>query len=176
MQFSTTISAEEFGQLLARSSSQELQLIDVRSPIEYRSVHLEFARNVPLSDLRQWAKEYRGETSKPIYVICQSGQRSERGRQQLADLGWPQVVSIAGGMAECQRAGIPVQSGRKTMSLERQVRIAAGAIVFTGVSLGFWWNPYFLAIPAFVGAGLVFAGITDTCGMALLLARMPWNR
>ncbi len=176
MQFNNTISAKEFGELLVQNASQDFHVIDVRSPAEFRSQHLTLAKNVPLSDLSQWAKDYRGDTTKPIFVICQSGQRSERARQQLVDLGWPRVVAIEGGMVKCQQAGIPILSGRKAISLERQIRIAAGSIVFAGVSLGFWWNAYFLAIPAFVGAGLVFAGITDTCGMALLLARMPWNR
>ena len=66
--------------------------------------------------------------------------------------------------------------GRKAISLERQVRIAAGSLVVLGTALGAFVHPGFLALSAFVGAGLVFAGVTDTCGMGMMLARMPWNR
>ena len=66
--------------------------------------------------------------------------------------------------------------GAKVISLERQVRIAAGLLVLVAVTLGWLVHPAFLGLAAFVGAGLVFAGVTDTCGMGLLLARMPWNR
>jgi hypothetical protein len=62
------------------------------------------------------------------------------------------------------------------MSLERQVRIAAGSLVLLGVALGAFVSQWLYGLSAFVGAGLVFAGLTDTCGMGMLLARMPWNR
>jgi len=74
-----------------------------------------------------------------------------------------------------ESAGLPLKRGAKMMSLERQVRIAAGALVFTGAVLGYFVNPAWIALSGFVGAGLVFAGITDTCGMGMLIARMPWN-
>src|SRR5271157_3127554 len=86
------------------------------------------------------------------------------------------VVNVEGGTLEWERAGLPVVRGKKTVSLERQVRIAAGSLVVLGTGLGAFVHPGFLALSAFVGAGLVFAGITDTCGMGMLLARMPWNR
>lgn len=75
-----------------------------------------------------------------------------------------------------EAAGLPVVRGKKAISLERQVRIAAGLLVLLGAILGFFVNPSFIGISAFVGAGLVFAGITDTCGMAMMLAKMPWNQ
>ena len=71
---------------------------------------------------------------------------------------------------------LPVQTGTAAIGIDRQVRITAGTRLFLGTLLGVFVNRYFLIIPGFVGAGLVFAGITDTCGMALILARMPWNR
>ena len=74
------------------------------------------------------------------------------------------------------QAGLPVVRGRKAISLERQVRIAAGLLVVTGSALGYFVNPVWIGLAAFVGAGLAFAGITDTCGMGMLLARMPWNQ
>lgn len=85
-------------------------------------------------------------------------------------------MSVEGGTLAWEGAGLPVVRGRRVISLERQVRIAAGALVVAGVLLGWLVHPAFLGLSAFVGAGLVFAGVTDTCGMGLLLARMPWNR
>ena len=76
----------------------------------------------------------------------------------------------------CTESGIPVIRGKKVMSLERQVRIAAGSMVFAGAALGFFVHPYWIGLSAFVGAGLVFAGVTDTCGMGMMLAKMPWNQ
>ena len=86
------------------------------------------------------------------------------------------VFVVEGGTDLWHEQGLPVEKGTSAISLERQVRITAGTLVFLGTLLGVFINYYFLIIPGFVGAGLVFAGVTDTCGMALLLARMPWNR
>jgi hypothetical protein len=82
---------------------------------------------------------------------------------------------VEGGTLACVEAGVPVVRGRKAISLERQVRIAAGSLVLLGAGLSFV-HPAFVGIAAFVGAGLVFAGVTDTCGMGMLIARMPWNQ
>ena len=83
---------------------------------------------------------------------------------------------MEGGTSAWQSAGLPVVKGKQVMSLERQVRIAAGALVVLGAVIGHFVHPGGFALSAFVGAGLVFAGITDTCGMGMLIARMPWNR
>jgi hypothetical protein len=86
------------------------------------------------------------------------------------------VINIEGGTNACIVAGLPVVRGKKAISLERQVRIAAGLLVLLGVILGWLVHPAFFGLAAFVGAGLVFAGVTDTCGMGMILARMPWNQ
>jgi hypothetical protein len=85
-------------------------------------------------------------------------------------------VNVEGGTLACVEAGLPVKTGKKAISLERQVRIAAGSLVLVGAALGFFVHPYWIGLSAFVGAGLVFAGVTDTCGMAIMLGRMPWNQ
>jgi rhodanese-related sulfurtransferase len=95
--------------------------------------------------------------------------------------GLTDVISVEGGTAACEAAGVPVVRGRKVMSLERQVRIAAGALVAVGAALAAFgpdlmWQRIGAGLAGFVGCGLVFAGITDTCGMAMLIARMPWNQ
>jgi hypothetical protein len=110
-------------------------------------------------------------------LICRSGSRSRQAAEAFEREGFANSVSVDGGTLAWERAGLPVVRGeRKAISLERQVRIAAGSLVVLGTALGAFVHPGFLGIAAFVGAGLVFAGITDTCGMGLMLAKMPWNR
>jgi rhodanese-related sulfurtransferase len=156
-------------------SGESATLIDVRTPVEYREVHVELAQNIPLDRLPA-AKLAAEHASVPLYVICRSGNRGRQAAEKLIAAGHPHVVNVEGGTLAWEEAGLPVVRGQKAMSLERQVRIAAGALVFVGTLLGALVHPYWLVIPAFVGAGLVFAGVTDTCGMAMVLARMPWNQ
>jgi rhodanese-related sulfurtransferase len=161
-----------------RQEGQPIDLIDVRTPAEYREVHVDFARNVPLDtfDPQAVISARNGAADEPIYVICRSGQRAEMACKKLVASGCDQVVNVAGGTSAWDAAGLPVIRGKKTVSLERQVRIAAGLLVFAGVALGHWVHEAFLILSGFVGLGLVFAGITDTCGMGMLLAKMPWNQ
>lgn len=165
--------------LLQLSSEEaDLDLIDVRTPVEFREVHVSFARNVPLDELDPETLLEKRDASKdePLYVICRSGSRGETACEKLRRAGMTQVINVEGGTLACEQSGLPVVRGQKAMSLERQVRIAAGALVLLGIVAGWLVAPAFLGLSAFVGAGLVFAGITDTCGMGMLLARMPWNR
>lgn len=119
----------------------------------------------------------RRNANDSVYVICQSGARASKACQRLKEAGVAKAYCVEGGTAAWEKMGLPVERGRKgTISLERQVRIAAGLFVVLGVALAWTVHIAFLAIPAFVGFGLVFAGITDHCGMALVLGRMPWNR
>ena len=156
----------------------ELDLIDVRTPVEFRELHLAAARNVPLDQLRpaEVAGARRQAADAPLYVVCKSGSRARTACERLHRAGVANVVHVEGGTEACNRAGLPMVRGRQAISLERQVRIAAGVLVLTGVSLGWLVHPALVLVSGFVGAGLVFAGVTDTCGMGLLLARAPWNR
>ena len=95
--------------------------------------------------------------------------------RKFVDAGFENVVNVDGGTQAWAEAGLPVVRGKKAISLERQVRIAAGFLVLLGAVLSFW-NVYFVLLSGFVGAGLMFAGITDTCGMGMVLAKMPWNQ
>ena len=149
--------------------------IDVRSPVEYREVHAEGSRNIPLDSLN--AEELIDSASgKPIYMICKSGQRGSKACRMIADAGYEDVINIEGGTDAWVNAGRrTVHSDKSVISLERQVRIAAGFLVFAGTLLTLLVHPWFIALPMFVGAGLVFAGISNFCGMGLLIARMPWN-
>ncbi len=169
------ISPQALAQLY--SSGQGIDLIDVRTPAEFQQVHVEFARNVPLSDLdpAQIVRTRNGSANEPLYVICQAGGRGQQACERFAKAGFPNVVNIEGGTAACETAGLPLVRGKKVMSLERQVRITAGSLVLVGVALGSLVHPYLYGLSAFIGAGLVFAGLTDTCGMGMMLAKMPWN-
>jgi rhodanese-related sulfurtransferase len=153
-------------------------LIDVRTPVEFREVHVEFARNVPLDRLDPAAvmQSRSGSQDEPLYLICRSGSRGRQACEKFLAAGFTNVVNVEGGTLACVEAGLPVVRGKKTISLERQVRIAAGLLVLLGALLGWLVHPAFVGLSAFVGAGLVFAGVTDTCGMGMLLARMPWNQ
>jgi rhodanese-related sulfurtransferase len=166
-------------ELLQRQKTGEpIELIDVRTPAEFREVHVDFARNVPLDrlDAKQVMAARTGSQDKPIYVVCKSGGRSKMAHDKFIAAGFNQVVDVQGGTQACEAAGLPLVRGKAAMSLERQVRIAAGSLVLVGLILGYFVHPYLIGLSAFVGAGLVFAGITDTCGMGMLLSRMPWNQ
>lgn len=172
----STISPAELAELHGKGTP--IELIDVRTPAEYREVHIAFARNVPLDSLDPAGVIHSlGDRARePLYVVCKSGKRGQQACEKFAAAGYSDVRNVEGGTLACLETGLPLVRGRKTISLERQVRIVAGSLVVLGVGLGWWVHPAFLALSAFVGAGLVFAGVTDTCGMAMVLARMPWNR
>ncbi|RUL86286.1 rhodanese-like domain-containing protein [Tautonia sociabilis] len=161
-----------------RASGKPIDLIDVRTPVEFRELHAEPARLVPLDQLDPKAvvASRSCPADEPLYVICRTGNRARKACEMFVAAGIPNVVNVEGGTIAWEQAGLPVVRGKKAISLERQVRIAAGTLVAIGTALGAFVSPYFLVIPGFVGCGLVFAGITDTCGMGMLLARMPWNQ
>ncbi|WP_207395010.1 rhodanese-like domain-containing protein [Bremerella alba] len=170
-----TISPQALNKL--RESGQ-CDLIDVRTPAEYQEVHASDAVNSPLDRLapKQVMDARNGSTDQPLYVICKSGNRAGKACEKFVAAGYENVVNVEGGTDAWASAGLPVVRGKKTISLERQVRIAAGSLVLLGALLAIFVHPYFAGLSAFVGAGLMFAGITDTCGMGMLLAKMPWNQ
>ena len=153
-------------------------LLDVRSPAEFRSGRVQGAVNLPLervtpSAVRDLMAD-RGNAS--VLLLCASGGRARAAAAKLAASGLRTLV-VAGGTNACRQAGLPIEGdARGVISIERQVRIGAGAMVATGVALGTLVHPGFYGLSAFVGCGLVFAGVTDWCGMGLLLAKAPWNR
>jgi len=163
-------------QLADKQARENVDLIDVRMPTEYREVHADGAVNVPLDSLDPKAVSAGGDSGKPIYVICKSGNRSSKAVQKLVDAGVTNVVNVEGGTTAWVVAGLPVVRGKKAISLERQVRIAAGFLALLGAVLGYFVHPYFVGLSGFIGAGLMFAGITDTCGMGMMLSKMPWNQ
>ncbi len=171
----STITAEQLHAIV--QTGQPVDLMDVRTPAEFREVHVAVARNVPLDrlDALQIAAQRNG-SQQTLYVICRSGGRGKQACEKILAQGYAQVVNVAGGTQAWEQAGFPVVRGQKCVSLERQGRIAAGTLVVTGAVLGALVHPYWIALSGAIGGGLIFSGITDTCGMGLLLARMPWNR
>ena len=172
-----TISPFELQKLLA--SQSDLPLFDVRTPVEFAEVHVPQARNYPLDELdpQSFVQNGRVRKDQPLYLLCRTDQRAIRAAEKFAKAGFAQPVVVEGGTLAWMESNLPVTLGKsRVISLERQVRIAAGSFVFIGVLLGWFVHRAFFGLPAFVGAGLVFAGITDFCGMGLLLAKLPWNK
>ena len=163
-----TITASE---LSRRCETDPVTLLDVRTPAEFQEVHIPQAKNLPLDKLDPAGLD----VSSPLLVICRSGGRGQKACEKLRAAGLT-VSNVEGGTLAWEQAGFPVVRGRKTMSLERQVRILAGGLACAGAILALAVHPWFAGLPAFIGAGLVFAGVTDTCGMGMVLARMPWNQ
>lgn len=153
-------------------------LVDVRTPVEFRALHAEKAINVPLDTIseRTLGVIRNGHRDAPVYLMCRTGNRAGMACEKLMKAGGENVFVVEGGTEAWEQAGLPVVRGKKAVSLERQVRIAAGSIVVLGTILGAFVQPWFWVLPAFIGSGLVFSGVTDTCGMGMVLARMPWNR
>lgn len=153
----------------------DCQVLDVREYSEYESERLAGAQLAPLSALEQNAGAI--DSTRQIFVLCRSGNRATQAAQRLAQMGFQNLTVVDGGLLAWQAAGLPVEKGTsKVWSLERQVRFTAGLIVLIGVLLASFVHPYFIALSGFIGAGLVFASVTDTCAMGMVLARMPWNQ
>jgi rhodanese-related sulfurtransferase len=150
-------------------------LIDVREPDEHARERIAGARLVPLSELE--AGTQVADLGKTLVFHCNSGNRTAQASELLCRAGGGKAYHLTGGIQAWKRAGLPVVVDRKApLPLMRQVQIAAGSLVLLGTVLTAPVSPGFLVIPGFVGAGLIVAGITVFCGMARLLARMPWNR
>lgn len=162
-----------------RQRGEKLPLLDVRTPVEHAEIHVPGVHLAPLErlDPARLAGSDGFAMDQPLYILCRTGSRARQAAAKLEKAGYAECHVVEGGTLAWTEAGLPVNRGTsKVMSLERQVRIAAGAIVLTGVLLAYFVNPAFIWLSGFVGAGLMFAGLTDWCGMGMLIARMPWNQ
>jgi rhodanese-related sulfurtransferase len=151
------------------------RLLDVRTPAEFETVHVPGAYNVPLDLLKEHRAELREHLDDDVVLICRSGARATQAEQALAGVGLPNLKVLDGGMLAWQAANAPVKQGAARWDLERQVRLVAGSIVLAGV-LGSVFVPGLKWVAGFIGAGLTFAALTNTCAMGMLLARLPYNR
>lgn len=149
-------------------------IIDVRSRDEYTHRHLPGSINIPLDELSHNAENLPQQGS--IYVICQSGRRSAQACDLLQRMGYKNAASIEGGLAAIDKAGGYIVQGTRSIPIMRQVQIIAGFLILLGVLLSLLIHPAFLTLVSLVGAGLLFAGVSGFCGMAILLSRCPWNR
>lgn len=170
-----TIDVNQLGQIL---STDAVELIDVRMPSEFREVHAQCARNVPLESLdpKDLMAARNGSANQPLYVICRGGNRSTQACKQFMDAGFENVINVEGGTLAWDKAGLPVVRGKKSLPLMQQVQITAGSLTLLGVVLAATVNPYWIGLSGFIGAGLIFAGLTGCCPMASMIAKMPWNQ
>lgn len=147
-------------------------LVDVREPEEFGSIRIPGARLEPLSvfDLLP-----RQDIDKPRIYFCRSGRRTANALEKLERGGHEEVYIIDGGLSNWKSAGLPVEETPGPLPLMRQVHIAAGGLVLASLLLAQASSAFFW-ITAFVGAGLLFSGLTGKCGMAAFLLRMPWNK
>jgi rhodanese-related sulfurtransferase len=158
----------------ARQGGRVPQLIDVRSITEFAAGHVPGAVNMPMDEIDSRLPDLR--TATPIVLVCQSGQRAAIVAGRLQAQGVEARV-LAGGTAAWRAAGhAVVTSARTRWSLERQVRLGAGLMVLTGLTLALALDPRWAVLAVIAGVGLTFAGLTDICLMGSILARMPWNR
>lgn len=152
-----------------------VRLLDVRTPAEFHTAHIAGSDNVPVDRVADHAPAL-SNAETPIVLVCRSGQRAERARAILHQAGVQRLTVLDGGLQAWLADGHDVVRGRARMSLERQVRIVAGSISGLGAVLALVVSPLFALIPALVGGGLVFAGLTDTCAMGSVLSRLPYNK
>jgi len=173
-----SVSVQQFAERWQQSAIRKnLRLLDVRTPAEFASMHIDGATNLPLDRLEIQALASATGASDTLYCICQTGTRSQMAADRLRAAGLTHVVHVDGGTNAWLAAGLPVVQGeRKIISLERQVRITAGCLTALGVIIGALIHPAGYALAAFIGAGLAYSGISNTCGMAMMLAKMPWNQ
>ncbi|GAA2410672.1 rhodanese-like domain-containing protein [Streptomyces glaucosporus] len=151
------------------------RLLDVRSPAEFEAAHIPGSHNVPLDVLREHREELAEHLDADVVLVCRSGQRAGQAERALAEAGLPGLAVLSGGITAWERAGAPVDRGRERWDMERQVRLVAGSLVLIG-ALGSFAVPGMQLLSAFVGGGLAFAAVSNTCAMGVLLSRMPWNR
>jgi rhodanese-related sulfurtransferase len=151
------------------------RLLDVRTPGEFETAHIPGSYNVPLDTLREHRDELRRHLEEDVVLVCRSGQRAAQAEQFLAATGLPNLRVLDGGITAWQAAGASVRQGRTRWDLERQVRLVAGSIVLLAVLTSIW-VPAAKWVAAFIGAGLTFAALSNTCAMGMLLAKLPYNR
>jgi rhodanese-related sulfurtransferase len=169
-----TLEPAELQDLLQRQVA--LTLIDVRTPAEFSSAHIPGSYNVPLDQLPEHADQLRSVSGEQVVLICRSGSRARQAETTLLGADFPRVHVLQGGLAAWEAQRLPLRRGATRWSLERQVRGVAGSLVLAGVLAGWLVWPPLTALAAAVGGGLAFSAMTDTCGMAMLLSRLPYNR
>jgi rhodanese-related sulfurtransferase len=174
-----TISPQRLHHLSA--DGKKIKLIDVRTAAEYRAGHVAGAKLIPLDEfnadsLTEIEIHSGVDYDEPVYLTCHAGQRAEQAAQRLIDAGYQNVSLLEGGTQAWQKAGLPMSRCGSAISLERQVQITIGVLLVLKVIFGFTVHELFFAAIPFIGAGLIFAGLSNWCGLSRLIAVLPWNQ
>jgi rhodanese-related sulfurtransferase len=170
-----TLTALSPAEVAARLRAGKAVLVDIREPDEFARRHINGALSVPLATFEQ--AHLSVDPDQDVIFTCRTGMRTGANCERLAARVVGPAFVLEGGVDGWAGAGLPVATDDKApLEINRQVQIAAGSLVLLGVVLGFAVAPGFFGLSAFVGAGLVFAGVSGTCAMASLLQAMPWNR
>jgi len=170
-----TIQPAELKQRL--DSDSKPLILDVRTPAEFKEMAIADSKSMPLDQLDAEAVKQMAPQGGGCVVVCYSGKRSDQACAKLKEAGLDDVCSLQGGLELWERMQLPLRKHEKAgFSIIRQVHIVAGLLVLSGTILAATVSPWWAILPGFVGAGLAFAGLTGFCGMALILAKMPWNR
>ncbi|MET0064846.1 MAG: rhodanese-like domain-containing protein [Candidatus Thiodiazotropha sp.] len=174
-----SLSAQEYLQRVGQGES--MLLIDVRSYPEYLEGHIPTAKHLSLErltgeSLRDKLEQLQADSETPIVFTCHSGFRAQKAYQRMSDAGYRNLVLLDGGTGAWQKAGLPLTRRSSVISLERQIQIAIGGLLLLKVLFGFTVHELFFLAGAVIGAGLIIAGVTRWCGLARLIAAMPWNR
>lgn len=166
---------------VSQATDSETLIVDVRSFAEYAHAHIKGAINIPLNDILansqdQFALTRFIDNKKNIIFVCKSGHRAQQAAEHVANHDELAVTWCACDIEVCETNNIAVVKNSNRISLERQVQMTAGLMILIGTILGAWVNQWFYILPGFIGAGLTYAGLSNTCGLALILAKMPWNK
>jgi len=155
----------------------DVAIIDVRTPGEYEAVHAPAAQNHPLDALDASVDHLRElvEQDREVVLVCRSGARAHQAQDALVAAGLPRLPILEGGMLAWQAEDGPVVQDVIRWDLERQVRFSAGVIVLASILLSLVFPPARF-VAGFLGAGLIFAAVTNTCAMGMLLTKLPYNR
>ncbi|MFB6624019.1 rhodanese-like domain-containing protein [Streptomyces sp. NPDC056374] len=151
------------------------RLLDVRTPGEFRTVHIPGSYNVPLDTLREHRAELLSHLDEDVVLVCRSGARAAQAEQALAGAGLPNLRVLDGGVNAWEAAGAPVNRGPERWDMERQVRLVAGSVVLATGLVGVL-VPGVHLIGTAIGAGLTYAALSNSCMMGVLLSRLPYNR
>jgi rhodanese-related sulfurtransferase len=171
----TTLSKLDPKAVAKRLNTGDVMLIDIRDPDEYARERIFGAVSLPVSAID--TANLTLETGQQAIFHCKSGMRTDSHSARLSDLVAGEAYTLAGGLDAWRRSGLPTEKDAKApLEINRQVQITAGSLILIGVLLGQFIHPGYYALSAFVGAGLMFAGVSGWCGMANLLSVMPWNR
>ena len=168
-----TIDSQDLSERLG--SHAPPRILDVRTPGEFESAHIAGAYNVPLDLLREHRDEIITHLDEDVVLVCRSGQRATQAEETLRAAGLNNVHILDGGINAWEARGLAVNRGTPRWDLERQVRLVAGSVVLTSV-LGSIAAPKLKWVAAFIGGGLTFASLTNTCAMGMMLSKLPYNR